>query len=217
MGLSMMTSSDGSIFRVTGPLCREFTGHWWIPRIKASDAVLWCFLWSALWINGWVSNHEAGDLKHHWTHYDIIVMIERTTSSTMFSGQCVLCPIFHWHWCHITGHVPATLGIIDLYFHYKVAVILESHFNIIIQIYTCSHYVTGCLSSPPPCSARRGGQSTTLGQSTWLPLLELLFWFPVLLFKCFYIFENEGLEDFIYQHWILKWVAVAWKHDTLPE
>ena len=23
----MMTSSNGSIFRVTGPLCREFTGH----------------------------------------------------------------------------------------------------------------------------------------------------------------------------------------------
>ena len=28
----MMTSSNGNIFRVTGPLCREFTGHRWIPR-----------------------------------------------------------------------------------------------------------------------------------------------------------------------------------------
>ena len=34
-------------FRVTGPLCGEFTGHWWIPLTKASDAELWCFLWSA--------------------------------------------------------------------------------------------------------------------------------------------------------------------------
>ena len=42
----MMTSSNGNIFRVTGPLCGEFTGHRWIPRIKASDAELWCFLWS---------------------------------------------------------------------------------------------------------------------------------------------------------------------------
>ena len=25
--LSMMTSSNGNIFRVTGPLCGEFTGH----------------------------------------------------------------------------------------------------------------------------------------------------------------------------------------------
>ena len=30
------------------PLCGEFTGHRWIPRTKASNAELWCFLWSAL-------------------------------------------------------------------------------------------------------------------------------------------------------------------------
>ena len=43
----MMTSSNGNIFRVTGLLCGEFTGHRWIPRTKASDVELWCFLWSA--------------------------------------------------------------------------------------------------------------------------------------------------------------------------
>ena len=42
----MMTSSNGNIFRDTGPLCGEFTGHRWIPLTKASDAELWCFLWS---------------------------------------------------------------------------------------------------------------------------------------------------------------------------
>ena len=42
----MMTPSNGDIFRVTGPLCGEFTGHRWIPLTKASDAKLWCFLWS---------------------------------------------------------------------------------------------------------------------------------------------------------------------------
>ena len=45
--LLMMTSSNGNIFRVTGHLCGEFTGQRWIPRTKASDAELWCFLWSA--------------------------------------------------------------------------------------------------------------------------------------------------------------------------
>ena len=44
---TMMTSSTGNIFRVTDPLCGEFTGHRLIPRTKASDAELWCFLWSA--------------------------------------------------------------------------------------------------------------------------------------------------------------------------
>ena len=43
---NMMTSSNGNIFRVTGLLCGEFTGDLWIPRTKASDAELWCFLWS---------------------------------------------------------------------------------------------------------------------------------------------------------------------------
>ena len=45
--LYMMTSSNGNIFRVTGHLCGEFTGHRSIPRTKASDTELWCFLWSA--------------------------------------------------------------------------------------------------------------------------------------------------------------------------
>ena len=44
---NMMTSSNGNILRVAGPLCGEFTGHRWIPLTKASDAELWCFLWSA--------------------------------------------------------------------------------------------------------------------------------------------------------------------------
>ena len=45
--LTMMTSSNENIFRVTGHLYREFTGHRWVPRTKASNAELWCFLWSA--------------------------------------------------------------------------------------------------------------------------------------------------------------------------
>ena len=44
---AMMTSSNGNIFRVTGHLCGEFTGLRWIPHTTASDAELWCFLWSA--------------------------------------------------------------------------------------------------------------------------------------------------------------------------
>ena len=41
----MMTSSNGNVVRVTGPLCGEFTGHRrWILLTKASDAELWCFL-----------------------------------------------------------------------------------------------------------------------------------------------------------------------------
>ena len=41
----MMTSSNGTIFRVCGPLYGEFTGH--NSLTKANDAELWGFPWSA--------------------------------------------------------------------------------------------------------------------------------------------------------------------------
>ena len=71
----MMTQWNGNIFRVTGPLCGEFTGHRWIPLTKASDAEFWCFFLICAWMNSLVNNHEAVDLRHHRTHYDVTVMI----------------------------------------------------------------------------------------------------------------------------------------------
>ena len=71
--LFMMTSSNGNIFRVSDPLCGEFTGPRWIPHTEASDAELWFSLISPR-INGWVNNSEAGDLRRHRAHYAVIVM-----------------------------------------------------------------------------------------------------------------------------------------------
>ena len=48
--------------------------HLWIPRTKASDAELRCFLWSAPWIDGWVNNRKAGNLRRQRAHYDVIVI-----------------------------------------------------------------------------------------------------------------------------------------------
>ena len=90
---SMMTSSNGNIFRVTGHLCGEFTDHRWIPLTKASDAELWCFLWSAPWINSWVNNREAGDLRRHHAHYDVIVMI---THAATRNGKRQMDPWYMW-------------------------------------------------------------------------------------------------------------------------
>ena len=64
-------------FRVTGPLYGEFTGHRWIPLTEASDAEFWRFFICAR-INGWVNNREAGDLRRHRVHYDVIVMTDST-------------------------------------------------------------------------------------------------------------------------------------------
>ena len=46
LSVVMMTTSNANIFRVTGHLCGEFTGHRWIPLTKASDVELCWFLWS---------------------------------------------------------------------------------------------------------------------------------------------------------------------------
>ena len=73
MGSRMMTSSNGNIFRVTGPLCGEFTGPGEFPTqrpvTRSFDVSLIC-----VWINGWVNNREAGDLRRHQAHCDVIVM-----------------------------------------------------------------------------------------------------------------------------------------------
>ena len=45
--IHMMTSSNGNIFSIPGPLCMEFTGHRWIPLTKAGDVEPWCFPWSS--------------------------------------------------------------------------------------------------------------------------------------------------------------------------
>ena len=71
----MITSSNGNIFHVTGPLCGEFTSHQWITHTKASDTVLWFFSWICAWINGWVNNREAGDLRCNRANYDVTEMV----------------------------------------------------------------------------------------------------------------------------------------------
>ena len=47
---TMMTSSDGNISRVTGPLCGEFTDHGWIPLTKPVTGIFSVFFIHA-WLN----------------------------------------------------------------------------------------------------------------------------------------------------------------------
>ena len=75
--LRMMTSSNGNILRVTGPLGGEFTGH---------RSQMFCLI--CAWINAWVNNREAGDLRRHRAHYDVIVMeivIPAAIPNTLYS------------------------------------------------------------------------------------------------------------------------------------
>ena len=67
-GNSLVTSE----FPSQGPVTRSF----------------WCFLWSAPWINGWVNNREAGDLRRHRAHYDVVVMLNLFQSETRKFSLC---------------------------------------------------------------------------------------------------------------------------------
>ena len=65
----MMTSSNWNIFRVTRPLCGEFTGH---PHRDQWRGALMLSLICAQ-TNVWINNGDAGDSTHHSDHYDVTV------------------------------------------------------------------------------------------------------------------------------------------------
>ena len=58
----MLTSSNGKHFRVTGPMCGEFTGHQRMFSLIRG------------WTNGWTNYKDAGNLRCHYAHYDVTVM-----------------------------------------------------------------------------------------------------------------------------------------------
>ena len=72
--VDMITSSNGNIVRVTGPLCGEFTGRRWIPRTqkpvtRSFDVFFHLCLKRQLskqWRRWWFESYRA--------HYDIIVL-----------------------------------------------------------------------------------------------------------------------------------------------
>ena len=68
----MMTSSNGNIFRVTGPLCGEFTGPGEFPAVQWRGALMFSLI--CAWMNDWVNNREARDLRRHRGHYYVTVM-----------------------------------------------------------------------------------------------------------------------------------------------
>ena len=64
----MMTSSNGNIFRVTGPLSPVNSPH----KGQWRGALMFSLV--CAWINDWVNHHKTGDLRRHRANYDVIVM-----------------------------------------------------------------------------------------------------------------------------------------------
>ena len=96
--ITMMTSSNENIFRVTSLLCGEFTG----PRPHKNQwhgALMFSLI--RTWTNSWENNSDAGVVRRYRAHYDVIVMIYYQTyielslpwtihkTSTYFQNYCV--------------------------------------------------------------------------------------------------------------------------------
>ena len=82
----MMTSSNGNIFRVTGPLCGEFTGPGEFPAQRPVTQSFDVFF--DLRPNKWLSKQPRGDLRRYRDHYDVSVMIkESLVLSIWFSND----------------------------------------------------------------------------------------------------------------------------------
>ena len=57
---------------------------------------MFSLIWA--WINGWVNNREAGDLRRHQVHYDVTVMVQIWSGSSIYvivhisCYACILTP-----------------------------------------------------------------------------------------------------------------------------
>ena len=72
-----MTSSNGNIFRVTGSLCGELTGHRRISLAKANAAGLDVFYLICAWTNWRANNQDTGNLRRRRAHNDVTSMLRK--------------------------------------------------------------------------------------------------------------------------------------------
>ena len=57
--------------------------HRWPGNSPHKGQWRWAMMFSLIcaWINAWVNNREAGDLRHHRAHYDVIMLIMTSSCS----------------------------------------------------------------------------------------------------------------------------------------
>ena len=146
-----MTSSNGNIFRVTGHLCGEFTGHRWIPRTKGSDASFdvffdlnkrlskqsWCWWFQTpsrpLWRHCNASASEApckvwvNKSHEHIRNYNITIQIN---TGSIFGG--IYCNGFRPTYFGLTSGIVAIPRVVQLQ-----GLICNCRCDIIIYHNTC--------------------------------------------------------------------------------
>ena len=75
------------------------------------------------WIKAWVNNREAGDLRRHQAHYDVIVMNMYLSIKSFSFSTFQLSPTFPFithfigYWYHLMGHKAVYVIKIPLFHH----------------------------------------------------------------------------------------------------
>ena len=86
---------NGNIFRVTGHLCGEFTGYWWIPPNKGQWRGALMFSLICARISGCLNNREAGDLRRHsllWNKLNLSTAMYERLEFIYDCSRRILCP-----------------------------------------------------------------------------------------------------------------------------
>ena len=126
-----MTSSNGSFFRITGPLCGEFTGDRWIPITKGQLCGLWCFFDVG---RHEVLNKEWNDRRFEttWHSCDVILM----TLIDVFQVWTVqftcdwMDDVWMWRQVHSGFHQPPNVLKNRIVFFYSPGTLIPIQWNV---------------------------------------------------------------------------------------
>ena len=70
------------------------------------------FSFICVWISGWVNNREAGDLRPHRAHYDVIVMLTVTTPLKLYYRFIILCTLTYQNMDDLMAYGSSTEAIV---------------------------------------------------------------------------------------------------------
>ena len=122
----MTTPSNGNIFRVTGPLCGEFTGDRWIPSQRSVTRSFDAFFDPRL--NKRLSKQPWGWwFEHHRTHDDVIVMYYVVGHPQIIVRSVIVIsgPVYSFTW-QAHKHQFAGDNFELIFFHEKCWIIIQA-------------------------------------------------------------------------------------------
>ena len=137
---------------MTSSKWKHFSRHWPVVRgIHRSSvnsthkgqcpgALILTLIWAR--INGWVNNHEAGDLRRHRAHYDVIVVVKDAFRTEIPYCNMAIMGMISKLWDHISvqeSHSPNQR-------HEYIAFFLRVKYMLVHGSYQCNAFGSSVLN-----------------------------------------------------------------------